>query len=109
MEIPIFNANNVDPDRTPRSAASDLGLNCLPMSLFWETRHKWVKLPFYFDTARRQECFACREGNFNVFLFCFVLFCFASFRGKLSPEPSRPIFRKGSVCWNPHTENVVLC
>ena len=35
MEIPIFNANNVDPDQTPRSAASDLGLNCLPMLFFF--------------------------------------------------------------------------
>ena len=29
----VFNANSVDPDQTPRSAASDLGLDCLPMSL----------------------------------------------------------------------------
>ena len=33
-EIPVLNANSVDPDYTPRSAASDLGLHCLPMSLF---------------------------------------------------------------------------
>ena len=33
-EIPVLNANSVDPDQTPRSAASDLGLHCLPMSLF---------------------------------------------------------------------------
>ena len=30
--IPVFNANSLDPDQTPRSAASDLGLNCLPLS-----------------------------------------------------------------------------
>ena len=35
-----FNANSVDPDQTPRSAASDLGLHCLPISLLWNTRHK---------------------------------------------------------------------
>ena len=34
-EIPDLNANNVDPDQTPRSAASDQGLHCLPMSLLW--------------------------------------------------------------------------
>ena len=28
-----LNANSVDPDQTPRSAASDLGLHCLLMSL----------------------------------------------------------------------------
>ena len=32
--IPVFNANRVDPDQTPRSAASDLGIPCLPMCLF---------------------------------------------------------------------------
>ena len=42
-EIPVLYANSVDPDQTPRSAASDLGLHCLPMSLLWDTRLKWVK------------------------------------------------------------------
>ena len=27
IEIPVFNANSADPDQTPRSAASDLGLH----------------------------------------------------------------------------------
>ena len=43
IEISVFNANSVDPDQTPLSAASDLGLHCLPMSLFRDARHKWVK------------------------------------------------------------------
>ena len=30
--MPVVNANRVDPDQTPRSAASDLGLHCLPIS-----------------------------------------------------------------------------
>ena len=42
-EITVLKANCVDTDQTPRSAASDLGLRCLPMSLLWCTRHKWVK------------------------------------------------------------------
>ena len=42
IEIPIFNAMSVDPDQTPHSAASDLGLHCLLMSLLWNARHKWV-------------------------------------------------------------------
>ena len=37
------NTNSVDPDQTPHSAASDLGLYCLPMSLLWDARLKWVK------------------------------------------------------------------
>ena len=33
VEISELNANNADPDQTPRSAASDLGLHFLLMSL----------------------------------------------------------------------------
>ena len=32
-DVLLFNANSVDPDQTPRSAASDHGLHCLPPSL----------------------------------------------------------------------------
>ena len=42
VESSVFNANSVDPDQMPRYAASDLGLNCLPMSLLWVARHKSV-------------------------------------------------------------------
>ena len=31
IEIPVLNANSVDPDQIPHSAASDLGLHCLPI------------------------------------------------------------------------------
>ena len=44
--IPVLNANSVDPDQMPRSAASDLGLRYLPMSLLWEARLKWVNVGF---------------------------------------------------------------
>ena len=43
IEIIVINANYADPDQTPRSAASDLGLHCLPMSLLWDGKLKWVK------------------------------------------------------------------
>ena len=36
--------NSVDPDKTPHSAASDLGLHCLPVSLLGNARHKWVNV-----------------------------------------------------------------
>ena len=42
-EAPVFNANSIEADQRSRSAASDLGLHCLPMSLLWDTRNKWVK------------------------------------------------------------------
>ena len=35
IEIPVFNANNVDPDQTPRTAASDLGLHFLRLFHLW--------------------------------------------------------------------------
>ena len=46
IEIYVFNANSVDPDQTPRVAASDLGLQCLPMSLLQEAKLKCVKDPY---------------------------------------------------------------
>ena len=36
-------ANSGDPDQTPRSAASDLGLHCLQITLFEVSRLQWVK------------------------------------------------------------------
>ena len=36
IEIPVFDANSLDPDQTAHSAASDLGIDCLPMSHLWE-------------------------------------------------------------------------
>ena len=41
--MPVVNANSVGPDQTPRYAASDLGLQCLPVSHLWDARHKKVK------------------------------------------------------------------
>ena len=34
IEIPVVNANSVDTDQMPCSAVSDLGLHCLPITLF---------------------------------------------------------------------------
>ena len=36
-------ANSRDPDQTPRSVASDLGLHCLPITLLGVSRLQWVK------------------------------------------------------------------
>ena len=35
VEITVIHENSVDPDQTPRSAASDMGLPCLLMSFLW--------------------------------------------------------------------------
>ena len=37
-------ANCGDPDQMPHSAASDLGLHCLPITLLWVSRLQWVNL-----------------------------------------------------------------
>ena len=39
--IELF-ANSGDPDQTPCSAASDLGLQCLPITLLGVSRLQWV-------------------------------------------------------------------
>ena len=36
IEIRVLNGNSVDPDQTPRSVASNLGLNCLPVPFQWD-------------------------------------------------------------------------
>ena len=43
IEIPVFNANSVDPDYTPRSVAFDLGLHRLSFTHFGVSRLKSVK------------------------------------------------------------------
>ena len=42
IEIPVFIANNEDPDQMPHSAASDLSLQNLLITLFGVSRIKWV-------------------------------------------------------------------
>ena len=37
-------ANSGDPDQTPRSAASDLGLHCLPIIVLRVSRLQWVNM-----------------------------------------------------------------
>ena len=44
IEIPILNANNEDPDQTPRFSGFDLGLYCLLMSFLRDTRHICVNV-----------------------------------------------------------------
>ena len=36
-------ANSGDPDQTPRSAASDLGLQCLPITIFGSLDYNGLK------------------------------------------------------------------
>ena len=40
-------ANSGEPDQTPHSVASDLGLHCLPITLLRVFRLQWVKNMYY--------------------------------------------------------------
>ena len=40
-------ANSEDPDQTPHSAASDLGLHCLPITNLWVSLLHWDNIYFY--------------------------------------------------------------
>ena len=44
IEISELNANIVDTGQRSLSSASDLGLHCLPMSILWDAKLKWIKL-----------------------------------------------------------------
>ena len=59
-KISELNANSVDPDQMPHSEASDLGLHCLPISLLWDARLKWVTSQY------------CNEGRIKVYDNCAV-------------------------------------
>ena len=40
-------ANSGDPDQTPQSVASDLGLHYLPMSNKKDARHIWIRMQLF--------------------------------------------------------------
>ena len=44
-----------DPDQTPHSVASDLGLHCLPMCHKKDVRHIWVKMQLFCYLIRVPE------------------------------------------------------
>ena len=45
-------ANSGNPDQTPHTAASDLGLHCLPITLLGISRLQWVKSNEHFTEFR---------------------------------------------------------
>ena len=79
MGISAFNANSVGPDQTPRTAASDLGLHCLSMSLLWNARYKWFNVPLLslVDPFWRCDCPAGVKGAGCYSLYCVVMKIFS--------------------------------
>ena len=59
-------ANSEDPDQTPHSVVSDLGLLCLPITLLWVSWLQWVK------PLSTKQIFAA--DNILNFLFYFYYF-----------------------------------
>ena len=55
-------ANNGDPDQTPRSAASDLGLHCLLVTLKGVSRLQWVNI---LSTRTSKPHGAATKGHCN--------------------------------------------
>ena len=55
-------ANSGDPDQMPHSAASDLGLHCLPITLLRVSRLQWVlgKLPIFLQVLQIAKDVACK-------------------------------------------------
>ena len=60
IEIPVANANSVDPDQMPHSVASDLGLHCLPITLLRISRLNWVN----------RDTISCPHGAVITNQFC---------------------------------------
>ena len=59
-------ANSGDPDQTPRSAASDLGLHCLPITHLRVSRLQWVNYDaaqYYYKYVFGPLKFLCLISN----------------------------------------------
>ena len=63
----ILLANRIAPDGMPSSAASHLGLFCLPMSHKRDARHKWVNMLIYRDFFRCKKKWKFHWKNFDIF------------------------------------------
>ena len=46
--------NSEDPDQTPHSAVSDLGLHCLLIACLGVSRLQWVKRKYLFRREKKQ-------------------------------------------------------
>ena len=62
FKSPLFNANSLDPVQTLHSVPPDLGLHCLPVSILWDARHKWVNMLMF--SSQAVVClYACCQKN----------------------------------------------
>ena len=69
-------ANSGDPVQMPHSAASDLGLHCLPITLLRVSRLQWVKMPLPIPNVtkknKQRTCYRSVFGdNSGIMFFLF--------------------------------------
>ena len=69
MEISVLKVNRVDPDQTPCSMVSDLGLHCFSVSLLWYARLKWVQITYGINVIKGEV------GNWMIILMGCVPVC----------------------------------
>ena len=76
IQIPVLNANSIDPDQTPRSAASDLDLHCFQITLLSDARHKWVITVNMIGTEVRHYLQYCTSIQQRKTSLCIRAVCF---------------------------------
>ena len=80
---------SVDPDETPRSAASHQDLHCLLLSLLWDTEHKWVNITLRWDKRGRQRLIlVCADQDLTQYcafdIVQKVVFCLALYTAEVN-------------------------
>ena len=71
-------ANSGDPDQTPRSSASNLGLHCLPITLLGDFRLQWVN-QFAYQEEIKSNVYMYMINSFGAKLQTTVVVCFSFF------------------------------
>ena len=68
IEIPVVNANDVDPDQMPDSATSDLGLHCLQITLLVLSRVKLANpiIPIFSSPVQMYRKSYCTNPGIGV-------------------------------------------
>ena len=62
-----MHANSVDPDQTPRSAASDLGVHCLQMPICPNTKRYYGKNDFQLPFCE-QKTSKCNNAGSSIIM-----------------------------------------
>ena len=61
-------ANSGDPDQMPHSAASDLGLHCLPITLLQVSQLQWDNKPYLGIVSDTQKMSCTRQNGITVYM-----------------------------------------